>query len=810
MHPASQPEKYLGVIKWFHDHAKDANYGFIEHPKFGDLFFHEKSAAKGQEIGGFSEGKIVTFYLIPTKKKGGIKGNSLKDIPVIIKQNSDNKNPEAFNVLLLAHEYDAAFLLREICCSFFLAKEGLERIIQQGSEKRLFELVSKRDDNTVVSDLFNQFKEFVDGTAKSQIIREIKPLKRLLVFSKKYFKDNYAEIVSIIGHKANDEINFELWIDRYSDTCPINYISSFVFKSDESTKVKIFNRCTSEDRVNIFFRFIYILQNINTDFKLEVVKNYLIFAKKYAKDEYEKILTATLNICPAYFMLSLWLDEFHDILDFNAYKLYTITLSPSNQKRFVKKVLKYIHEEKAIISIEDLTSINTIDYETSKIANDIDKSKLDYSTSIVLNVLSELHRQTNVQDRKNAKEAQHRMYDLIVKQIKDPADILEITGFFDECEGRCKVTTEEIKNEKGEIVDKKTTKHRDENNKPRLHIICDGRKAVNSKTNEAAISEEGCEFWWCANSKCFEPSRRLHNSEEWENYNLLDFLTILKVPFNYLSFEIYLNLINKANRFLNHLKCRECTNILRPVKKSNYAFYGVNLFQCVKEGCSESHKHIYITHCLNGFCDETIDGRDSVKCMPANFEQDKCGWLICNNCLSCCSTEGLGRRVYAMEATSQEYKCHREGHRDLGIICCNKCGTPMDSNIFDEDEYSRVLNWFIDNKDNQIYIASSGKTQKGKWWFRFKKGRLSKEAYREKLVTLRRLTFHIPDFDDNEKTIQLITERRNAKYTQSELLICPNRECGNTIDLSSDIERATVIKKFHKTRFSRTESNFEG
>lgn len=36
-------ERYIGLVKWFHDQAKNANYGFIQHAKLGDLFFHERS-----------------------------------------------------------------------------------------------------------------------------------------------------------------------------------------------------------------------------------------------------------------------------------------------------------------------------------------------------------------------------------------------------------------------------------------------------------------------------------------------------------------------------------------------------------------------------------------------------------------------------------------------------------------------------------------------------------------------------------------------------------------------------------------------
>ena len=119
----------------------------------------------------------------------------------------------------------------------------------------------------------------------------------------------------------------------------------------------------------------------------------------------------------------------------------------------------------------------------------------------------------------------------------------------------------------------------------RFHPICDGRKAVNKDTKEPILSDDSkVEFWWCANQKCYRPSREIHNSENWEKYTLLDFLTILKINFKYNDLEIYLNIINKANRFLKHLKCRECNHILYPKGKTQYAFYGVSNFVCKKVG----------------------------------------------------------------------------------------------------------------------------------------------------------------------------------------------------------------------------------
>jgi len=226
-----------------------------------------------------------------------------------------------------------------------------------------------------------------------------------------------------------------------------------------------------------------------------------------------------------------------------------------------------------------------MDFATSKLAEQIDNSNLDYSTSIILNVISELKSQTNLETRKDVTSAQYRIYDLIIKQIQQPKDILHISGFFDECEGRCSVSVHEVKNEAGEITNRNVTYNRNEHNKAKSHPICDGRKAISKTTKETVLSDEKVEFWWCANQKCFKPSRQLHSSTDWEKYSLLDFLTILKVDFKESDLEIYLNIINKANRFLKHLNCRKCNHILYPKGKTQYAFYGISHFACDAAAC---------------------------------------------------------------------------------------------------------------------------------------------------------------------------------------------------------------------------------
>ena len=773
-------EKYIGLVKWFHDQAKNANYGFIQHAKLGDLFFHERSIEQGQDINSFRENAIVVFTAQESRKH--------KD------------KLEAVGVKYLDTETDLNFLFSHFLS--ILTEKGKYsdyNTIQKGVHIKITSLLEKTTDKKIVEQLFERYQNYVNAHLQTESIADEEYLKGLLKVCKSFFPDNYKQIADLIEKRISAELAHKLWLDSFIETCQIDFVAIIILSATQQTKRTIFGKCSEEDKSNIFFKVLYSFENIDTEAKLKVIKEFLKLSKEFAAEQHEKILTATINVCPDYFKLNLWLEDYHETLDFNSYKLYTIALSPADQKKFVKKVLKYIHEGKANISVEDLTSLNVIDFETSKLAEQVDESHLDYSTSVILNVISELQSQTKLETRKETNSAQHRIYDLIIKQIKEPKDILQIAGYFDECGGRCSVSVHEEKNEQGEVIDRNVSYNRNEHHKAKHHPICDGRKAVNRATKEPLLSDEKVEYWWCANQKCFKPSRELHNSTDWEKYSLLDFLTILKVDFKETDLEIYLNIINKANRFLKHLKCRECNHILYPKGKTQYAFYGVSNFSCKTETCSEKGKEIYLSHCLNGYCEMEIDSRDCVKCKPPALDAESCGWYVCNFCHSCCSGQQLERRKWVYDnILHAEYKCHLKGHRDLGIVSCNKCGESMESNEMNVTEYERILDWFMTNKDTSERIHKSGKNKLDKWWFVIKRGNDSYESFREKLNKYYQVGFQIPDFD-KEKDLQLIAEPIDFKKHSGDILTC--KSCGNILDLSSDLERARAVKQFHNVKF---------
>lgn len=772
--------KFIGAVKWFHDSTRNANYGFIQHVTIGDLYFNENSIESGQELSAFKENEIVVFTPKNSTKHEG--------------------KYEALQVKLLKFETDLVFLFGHFLSVLLEKGKYLDYIIiQKAVHSRITLLLKDQEDTQIRILLFHTFQTFVNNQVQSAKAPDFIFLKGLLNVCKSFFPDQYLDVSKTIEGNIPSQTAHQLWLEDYIEDCQVDFIPSILLKENTQLQHKILNKCTKEDRATIFLKSIGMLDSIDTTTKLKEIKELLNLAKEYKADqEYDHIIHESLNACSVNYKIILWLEDYHQELDFDEFKTIVPLLIPSDQVKFVKKVLKYIHERKIDLTVEELTSINVIDYKTSKLEDNTGNVALDYSTSIMLNTILELKNQTQLENWQQISDAKNRIFNIILNQINNPSDILEIRGYFDECKGRCtSVSSRDLHDDSGDIIDKEIVYYRDIFHIPKYHKICDGRKAL--KAGNAVIDEStNLEYWWCANSKCFKPSRILHTSEQWEEYSLLDFLTILKVPFQEKDYEMYLNIINKANRFLEHLKCRECNHILRPTRQSNYAFYGVNHFNCINDSCKNKDVEIYLTHCINSRCEHEIDSRDSVRCKPQGVDDEKYGWYVCNYCLACCSDEGIKKRMYILNKTGQEYKGHTRGHKELGVISCDKCGNPMEANTVDMALYLISLDWLIRNANKpNTGIIKTGKTKQNRHWFRYKKiDDLSQEEYCGKLKNLLKLGFHIPDYDE-KKDIHLISEPAHLDRRNSDILTCGH--CNHILDISNDLERKYAIKKYHNT-----------
>lgn len=762
-------EKQIGTINWFHDNTKNSNYGFIKHPSLGDLFFHEENIIKGQDLKLFIQNEVVIFTPQTSKKYQG--------------------KLEAIEVILLSNENDLRFLL-DILYPHLIHKNSTftKGNTQESIIFRVKNLLSAADE-ILNEELFLEYKIF--SLNKIELDSNIETIKYYLNTCKNLFPHQYLNFSNDIELKSSTEINHNLWLQKYTDTCQLDYILQNIFSFTRSEQELIFKSCTELEKIKIFKEVIeaYTPNNISNINDITAIIN---LSRNFSGNLHEGILKNVLAKCSNYQKLNLWLRGFHSELNFNEYKIFTIALNAEDQKKFIKKTLQYIHEGKALISIEELTSINTINYHTSKSLEITDEMHLDYSTSIILNVISNLNNQIRLETKEDKNKAKFKILDLILNQIKNPSDILEIEGYFDECKGRCDRVIKHGKNNNNLInyFRSRPVEYHQNKDTKKYPLICDGTKFIDKNGSPVLCEQNNIEYWWCANKKCYQPSRGIHTSQQWEKYTLLDFLKILKINFFEQDFEIYLNLINKTNRFLKHLKCRECDNILRPVGKSNFAFYGVNRFHCANLDCKEHGQVIYLNHCSNSKCEHAIDSRNSVQCSN--------GLYICNYCHSCCSTYQINLRIKNLESRGQSFNGSRIGHSDLGVILCSECGNKMEFDTAFTQDFFSVLNWFNENKDSSRYIGKHGSTNDSNWFVFIKKDHTTEE-FKSKLNYYLNIGFSVPSIDKNINN-QLISAPINLKSYNPNILKCTC--CNSITNLSNDNERKNALKYSHRKLFN--------
>ena len=264
---------------------------------------------------------------------------------------------------------------------------------------------------------------------------------------------------------------------------------------------------------------------------------------------------------------------------------------------------------------------------------------------------------------------------------KEVLEFAKVHRFFLAFEGSNYTNNIHLAEFKRTIKEKTTYRHINVPNIPNGISFCEGRLA--NRPHE--IFKKG--FWWCGGQPCFSKCETIHPKEEWEKYTLLDFCEILgfntdetnkmgdHIPKgNYYQF---IALINRFNRLLEKLYCRDCNHILYPSDfgAGHFASHSIVRFQCRNESCSNNDE-IYLNHCLNGQCNSIIDSRVSKKCDN--------GLFICDNCGSCCSHNMLQRRLANLELTGGYIhdnlkKCVNEklGHLERAEYFCYKCKSEM-------------------------------------------------------------------------------------------------------------------------------------
>ena len=204
------------------------------------------------------------------------------------------------------------------------------------------------------------------------------------------------------------------------------------------------------------------------------------------------------------------------------------------------------------------------------------------------------------------------------------------------------------------------------------------------------LDKRNLSFYWCGNKPCYRTPIRYRTSAEWEHYTILDFMRILGIPTDYINkdgeiikygyYIFFSSFLKSFAKFYEHLKCRECGKLLKPIEEiSNYESRVVNTFQCMNDECS-NEEIVYLNHCFNKTkCKTIIDSRETNLCPNGQY--------ICPKCGACCSTENFQIRLDNLHLNGGIIKDglvsfvnNKMGHWEKNQFFCYKCGKEMKNN----------------------------------------------------------------------------------------------------------------------------------
>jgi hypothetical protein len=521
-------------------------------------------------------------------------------------------------------------------------------------------------------------------------------------------------------------------------------------------------------------------------FCIRIVQNSLVeLSNKEPRKALEALsgLIKALPSCKAEIMFAVCSERFHPLFDLLRWITFDgdrpdycaignviSGLSAEEQRMLLKKIFREIE------AAPDPDILNKL----------LDFVWTDISTWVVLELLGLIRSGQVIDPKKIEKE----VYSYVVKHIESPDSVIDVSGYFDECEGvaGCKLSDAAGNELKEMPADKR------EQEEVRVDIFryrpgartpfwCEGRLSagVHNKTQQA--------FWWCRNGICFKHSIPENGHDDFHQYTFWDFRRILNLDYSLMQYQMLLSVLNRVQRFLKHLKCRDCGEIMHPKGQGNYSFYRVSHFVCKNDQCANKEV-VYLSHCLNGACPEIIDSRDCAKCKPQDVSQTDYGWYVCRSCYSCCTTEKIKTRAGYLETNGECYKGHVEGHKDRGEICCPDCGSVM--KFLSNGYADKVNEWLQKKKDTHPSVFRYGINQLGPWFLMHAQGFGSPENFSKWLDRIQEHGFAVTPANTADKFFV-------RPPVDSKIWVC---ECGHRLDLNSisndhDYQRLRALVKYH-------------
>ena len=504
--------------------------------------------------------------------------------------------------------------------------------------------------------------------------------------------------IAFRNHKPNSS-NLNTFY-RFSNEDRINTIEKVLHISKDNSDISstdilkvVLIGCNNQEKLKTIFSFIPKFIDPNEDLNFQAL---LTFENYFHNDSinrfnYFNFLSKLISLQKK---ITLWYDDYINEIDINVALKFLNECSDDIQFKALKKIFSLIHLNKDLVTHELFGQFEDL-------ANN---KSLNLNVRIALFVLITLKRDNIFVNDKT-------IFELICQRLKENInELVKIDELLDKCTGRTWKTHSYDGGGKDKwfviirghefAVDNNFINIEGKNyylNKESKSININGiyynfswAKRTNvfyTKNYEIPDGLTFCDasksqidpdlninFYWCCNSKCYSPCQKDYNPFQWKKYTLRDFIKILKIPFDNDLYYRFVAVINRVNRLLIKLKCNSCNKLMRDAITSEFAFYRVNTFHCTDPNCSEYHKTVYLTHCLNWRCLNIIDTRISKACPN--------GWYICEKCDNCCSQEKIDRR-YQNLLTNAAFNPNNSRHQKLKFQVDNKLGHLERNEVYD-------------------------------------------------------------------------------------------------------------------------------
>lgn len=192
--------------------------------------------------------------------------------------------------------------------------------------------------------------------------------------------------------------------------------------------------------------------------------------------------------------------------------------------------------------------------------------------------------------------------------------------------------------------------------KEKLNCYCEGRpwrKEIFWDSNSNLPLPVRHEKYWCKTNYCAARNDTIDLSQSFDNWTLNEIAEILNISIEKIALSTLSGWANRMNEIVEHLFCRSCNDVLRPVpfRPVTLGYYAVPLFQCINENCSDK-QIIRFTHCRNGRCEShktslPLDSRDCESCKPDDPDHTGLKCIYCGS--SCPKCSGSSQRIIAEE-----------------------------------------------------------------------------------------------------------------------------------------------------------------